>query len=329
MSDDIAVLRAMLNENLTVRNNQGNEVLQVALIATVYFEHAYRREVREAVVACCEDFFQRFDADLLWALHPDTGQMERYGEGKGSNPRAWLLNLGEDESFSLMYHGARHERGAGCPSMKVLGMEQRPFGLLGYLQVALPLLWFWDHPGTFFDLVLEICRELEPLSGYAGIGVLQSPDRGISHRWEPVIYELAQRFPGLEVDFPVSHSNWLRQGREGDKSGIKGVNWLTVVADRYLDELGGGAKVEADVRALDSQFIVHRYDGGLMIQAGERPQLGDSEHDRWPELYVKLARLLKPIRITRHRPFGHAGPGPRFGNDAKEAEAWLRRFDER
>ena len=329
MPDDMDLLKSLLSENLTVVDPKGREVLQIALLATVYFEETHRREVREAIVGWCEEFFRRFDAGLLWALHPDTRQMEHYGEGKGSNPRAWLLALGEDESFSLVYHGAAHERGAGTPSLKVLGVEQQPFVQLGYLQVAFPLLWWSEKPGMLSEVLLAICRKLQPLSGYGGIGVVQSPDSGIGHRWEHVIYELAQRFPGLEADFPIDHSIWLSQGREGNRGGIKGVNWLTVVADRYLDELGGGAKVEGDVRALDSRFIVHRYDGGLLIQAGERPQLGNAEHDRWPELYVKLARYFRPIRITEHRPFGHAGPGPRFGNDKEEALKWLRRFDER
>jgi hypothetical protein len=330
VSDDLAVLKEMLDENLTVRDPKGREVLQVALIATVYFREAYRREVREAVVACCEDFFQRCGHKLRWALHPDSRYMEPYGDGKGSHPRTWLPDLGEEGSFSLIYHGARHERGAGCPSLNGLGRELLlPRVKLGHLQFGFPLLWFSQNPGTFPEVVLEICRKLQPDSGYGGIGVIESPDNGISHRWEPVIYELAQRFPGLEADFPIDHGLWLVQGRDDGRSGIKGVNWLTVVADRYLDELGGAARVEADVRALDSRFIVHGWGGGLMIQAGERPELGDAERDRWPELYVKLAKYLKPLRITQHRPFGHAGPGPRFGNDSKEALAWLRRFDDR
>lgn len=153
-----------------------------------------------------------------------------------------------------------------------------------------------------------------------------SPSRS---EWLPSIYELAQRFPGFEADFPIDHDIWLSKGREGGRAGIKGVNWLTVLEDRWLAELGGAEEVTAHVTALDGRFIVHRFDGRLMIQAGDRPQLGDVERGAWPELYVKLAKYVKPIRITRHRPFGHAGSGPRFGNEKEEGEAWLRRFDER
>jgi hypothetical protein len=64
-----------------------------------------------------------------------------------------------------------------------------------------------------------------------------------------------------------------------------------------------------------------------MIQAGPRPDLGDAERGLWPELYVKLAKYLKPIRITMTGAFGYDGPGVRF--DREHAEAWLRRFDQR
>jgi hypothetical protein len=289
----------------------------------VYIEDTYKPEVREAIAACCEDYFQRYGQHLRWALHPDTRLMERFGAGKGSNPRAWLPALGEEESFSLIYHGADWDRGAGAFSLKALGTERRPFTELGYLRVSFPVLWFSDHPGSLTSALLDICRRLRPVSGYGGIGVIESPDITKSQRYEPIVYELAQRFPGLEVDYPVSHSIWLAEG----EGGIKGVNWLTVVGDRWLAKLGGTDAVHADLAALDRRFLVHRFDGGVMIQAGPRPELGDAESNDWPELYVKLSKYMEPIRIKRHRPFQHVDPG--FGFDKERSEAWLRRFDDR
>ena len=73
------------------------------------------------------------------------------------------------------------------------------------------------------------------------------------------------------------------------------------MGDRWLAKLGGADAVLAALAALDSRFVVYRFEGGVMIQAGPRPELGDGERDIWPELYVKLAKYLKPIRITQHR----------------------------
>ncbi|WP_438043111.1 type VI immunity family protein [Sorangium sp. So ce128] len=326
MSDETNEMMAVLDEHLRVKDDEGRTVLQVALLATVYFEDAYKTEVREAVVSCCEDYFRRCGHRLRWARHPEKRLMEPYGKGKASNPRAWLLGFGEDESFSLIYHGAEYERGASSFLVHALGGEKRPFVDLGFFRAAFPLLWFADSAESFPEVMLEMCRKLKPSSGYGGIGVVESPDSSISSLCEPVVYDWAQKFPGLEADYPISHSIWLRKGRGGN-GGIKGVNWLTVLGERWVEEMGGADKIEADLHALDERFIARRFDGGVMIQAGARPQLGNAERNVWPELYVKLSKYLKPIRITEHRPFQYGGPGLRF--DLERSEAWLRRFDDR
>jgi Protein of unknown function (DUF3396) len=326
MTVDAEDLMQQLDRSLSVQDDDGHVVLQPALLATLYFTEPFRREVREAVVSCCEDYFSWCGPHLRWALNPDTGLFEPYGEGNGSKPRSWLPILSDNESWSLAYHGADHYRGASAFSVRAVGTEERPHEVLGFLRISLPLLWFTEGRGALSEVMHLLCRKLKPLSGYAGIGVIESPNRSISQEFEALVYRWAQRFPGLEVDYPTGHSIWLREGRPGGKGGIKGVNWLTVVGDRYLAELGSVDQVEADLAALDARFLVHRFEGGAIVQAGPRPQLGDAERNRWPELYVKLAKYLKPIRITEHRPF-HSGLGMCF--DVERSEAWLRRFDDR
>jgi len=327
MNDEMEELKAMLDQSLTVKDERGREVIQIALLTTLYLDDPFSRAKREAIASCCDDYFMRCGQHLRWALNPDTRRMEVFGKGSGSTPSAWLPDLGEEKSFSIIALGAQHPWGASSFYLNTFCGERRPYEKLGFFRVAFPLLWFADQASSFPEVVLEMCRKLQPSSGYGGIGIMDSPDVSLSGHYQPIVYELAQRFPGIEADFPIEHGIWLTQGREGDRGGIKGVNWLTVVADRWLAELGGADKVEADVRALDDRFIVHRYGAGLMIQAGERPQLGDSERDRWPELNVKLSRYFGPIRITRHCPFGQTGAGPRFTKE--EAIKWLRRFDGR
>jgi len=327
MSSETNEMLSVLNDHLAVKDGRGVVVLQVAIIATVYFEDAYRREAREAILSCCDDYFQRYGTRLRWALNPDTKYPEPFGKGKGSDPHAWLLALEEGEEFSLIYHGGEHADSASSFSLDALGDERRPFVELGYFKVSFPLLSLVEDPGMVPDALLEICRKIKPVSGYGGIGIIESKNGGIESEYSPVVYSWAQRLPGLEADYPTSHSIWLTKGREDGRGGIKGVNWLTVISDRWLAELGGADVVAARVTALDPRFIIHRFDGGVMIQAGPRPDLGDAEQGLWPELYVKLAKYLKPIRITMTGSFGYGGPGVRF--DREHAQAWLRRFDQR
>jgi hypothetical protein len=105
------------------------------------------------------------------------------------------------------------------------------------------------------------------------------------------------------------------------RTGIKGVNWLTILGDRWLKEMGG---IEHLRILLDESFGFYPYEGGLIIQAGPKPQIGDAQANRWPQRYVTLAKVLKKIQITNHYPFHFGGPG-RMNHQA--SLAWLFRFD--
>jgi Protein of unknown function (DUF3396) len=312
---------------LCVRDGDGHVVLQVALVATLYFAEPHRREEREAVLSCCEEYFQWCGEHLRWAASSERKAFEPFGRGKATDPRSLLMKRGEDESYFFVYHGAEHERGASAFHVRGLGAERRPYEQIGYFKASFPLLWFVEGHGSLPEVVQSLCGKLRPISGYAGIGVVESPDNSVSSKYAPVVYNWAQRLPGLEADYPIEHSIWLTQGREGGRGGIKGVSWLTVIGDRWIAEMGGASEIEAQLAALDSRYSVRRFAGGLIIQAGEHPQLGDAERGRWPELYVKLSKYLKPIRITRHCPFQYDGPGVRF--DLERSKGWLRRFDDR
>ncbi|HSO00486.1 MAG TPA: type VI immunity family protein, partial [Candidatus Nanopelagicales bacterium] len=256
-----------------------------------------------------------------------TEDMEPFGKGKGTRVREWLSTLPERSGYSIILHGSSDSRGASAYCYESLGEERRGYDTVDFVRFSIPLVVALHDVGSLEGLLLEACAQLGPVSGYAGIGIIESPDSSISIKYEPTVYAWAQRFPGLEADYPISHSIWLGKGRDGGRPGIKGVNWFTVLADRWLEELGGREKVISDIMAMDRNFRLVPYAGGLLIRAGTRPQLGDAQRNIWPDLYIELSKYLKPIRIVQHGPFQHGNPGLRF--DHERSEAWLRRFDDR
>src|SRR5262249_51819853 len=141
MSDEMNALLESLHQYLMFKDKKGRAVFQLALLATVYFEDPYKREIREAMVSCCEDYFKRCGEHLRWALNPDTETMERFGTGKGSNPRGWISERGEDVDFAVIYHGAQHKGGADAFFLDAFGEERRPRAALGHLRVAFPVFW--------------------------------------------------------------------------------------------------------------------------------------------------------------------------------------------
>ena len=323
---EMRALLDMVDDGLVMRDAAGHEMLAVALFATVYFAEPWKREVREVVARFAEDYMNLWSDHLRWALNPRTLHMDAFSGAEGIRPTDFSALTNEDSALEIMAYGAAYERGASAVHVTAYGPRALRPDKVGFLRLGCPLL---PVDGVHFHLpgaLLDLCKKLNPVSGYGVLGMIPSPDRGDAQDWEGVLFELSKRFPGLEMEFTVDHCISLRQGRDGG-GGIKGAAWLTVIGDVYLAELGGADAVKADLAALDPRFVIRRYDGGVLIQAGDRPVLGDAERNAWPELYIKLAKYLKPIRITEHCPFGSGWHNWAFGPE--QAKAWLRRYDDR
>jgi hypothetical protein len=179
----------------------------------------------------------------------------------------------------------------------------------------LPLLWLSKRPGLLRDFALKISRRLRPVSGHGGLGVIEAVDRGAALDFQPAVYQIAKRFPGLDVDGPITGSL---------DDGIKGVNWLTILGDHWVNEMGG---LDALRKSLNEDFEFYPYNGGLMIQAGPKPQAGDAQANRWPQHYVTLAKVLRPI-FMKTVPDFHQFPGAKCMR-AEESRAWVHRFDDK
>lgn len=98
---------------------------------------------------------------------------------------------------------------------------------------------------------------------------------------------------------------------------------MTILGDRWVEAAGGRDYLR--IRLDEPTFPFYPYDGGLIIQAGPKPQIGDTTRDLWPEHYVTLHKVLKKIQIKTYTRFHMGGPGPRM--DQPATLAWLFRFD--
>ncbi len=113
--------------------------------------------------------------------------------------------------------------------------------------------WLETPHGSFPNFVLRLCQILKPYHGYGGLGFAESSDIGIADKVQPLIYSLARRFPGLEVDRPLLHIRYVSKG-------IKGVNWLTILGPRWVDAMGGVTRLR---ESLSELFVFYEYDGSL------------------------------------------------------------------
>jgi hypothetical protein len=303
-----------LSKLLCIQDADGHPALKIGLLATVFFEQAWTRPVREAVTDVAESYIQEFREHLRWARHPKTANIHPINSKRVRRPREWLPQHEDGKSWYFGFHGGEGNEAVSDFQVSAYGPNDAWKDGLGFFQVYLPLLWFAEHPGTFPELVLRICQRIKPVSGYGGIGLLERLDIRARHRAESMVQPLATRFPGLEIESFTASALSVREG-------IKGVNWLTILGERWLEAAGGLDYLRA---RLDDNFTFSRYDGGLMIQAGPKPQIGDAEMNRWPKHYITLAKVLKKIHVTDHWAFHFGGPG-RMDHDA--SLAWIFRFD--
>lgn len=168
---------------------------------------------------------------------------------------------------------------------------------------------------TLCECMLDWATRLRPAHGQGGYTVILE----IGSIWaEPYTYATLQRHPGFDIHEPVA---FMRQTR-GIFNRIKCANWLTVLGDPILEELGG---LDTARKALEPDCTLHPYPGGVLIQAGPVPQLGDSFNGLIPEAYRKVARFTRPVRFEAYRSSLFRVFEPMMGRE--EAVKWVRRFD--
>lgn len=168
---------------------------------------------------------------------------------------------------------------------------------------------------TLRDAVLRWCKVCRPMHGSAGFALLFASGMSQNTRYA---LPLMKRFPGFDYIHGVDFSMQARAVHNR----IKCVNWLTVLGEEIVTELGG---IERIREALMPACLIHDYPGGVVIQAGGAPQLGDTYRSDVPEAYRAVARITRPARFEAYR--SRLFRVPDNLDKKEETLAWIRRFD--
>ncbi|OLP45411.1 hypothetical protein BJF95_16900 [Rhizobium oryziradicis] len=128
-----------------------------------------------------------------------------------------------------------------------------------------------------------------------------------------------KRFPGLDFSDPGS---FQVVSEESDGLSFKSLNWLTVLGDQVANHLGDKTALR---EKLGSSCPVHAFDGGIVVQAGDEPQLGDNNRGIVLDDYRRVAKALKPVRFEDYKLGMIALPEPY--DSVEETLNWIRRFD--
>ncbi len=305
--------------------------MRIGLTCSFYMRDPLNRNTRLAMAQCADDYQQLVGKHIKCFLNPYSGKdsgPEPYPEG-GINLADYIQQQDniEEESFCPSFYGDEDPYVAAPYGLNVFASRNTPplNKNPAYFHAVFPFSWLKnkDGEGAFQTLMHQWCKMLKPFHGYAGVGTILSM---VSHEVDRVIhlvYPFTRRFPGIDIDIPSSVASKMARG-EGPLK-IKGVNWLTVLDDQCFEQLGGRNAVLSD---LEEGFKFYEYEGGLLIQAGPMPQLGDINQQHIPRYYQQLARKLKPIRMSF--PNGHRllkSPNRQEKSNTEATNEWLARFD--
>jgi len=304
--------------------------VRLGLMCSLYMRDPHSPDVRIALAKCGDHYQQLVGEHLKCYIKPDgNGKPKPYPE-QGVNLVDYIhqQDIVSEKCFAPSFFGNDDYHAAAAYGMDIFATSTRSTPIRdrpAYFSVVLPFSWLQGKDGeqAFQKLVHGWCQVLKPFHGYAGLGAIQSMDGTEKKRTNHLVYPLAKRFPGLEVDKPGTIASKMKRG--GGALKIKGVNWLTALDDECFEQLGGRQAVLSD---LGDEFILYEYEGGVLIQAGLTPQLGDVNQQHIPRYYQQLSRKLKPIRLTF--PEGHyliKSPNKNEQSNAAASNEWLARFD--
>lgn len=171
------------------------------------------------------------------------------------------------------------------------------------------------HIDTLLEITFEWCNQVQPAHGNAGLYFCPT----IGHTGANYYYALMQRHPGIDYLNQVDFVN----AAKGNLNRIKGVNWLTILSDEIVEELGGLAYCKQQV---EPECHIEKWKGGIIIMAGPLPQCGDTYNNFIPECYKKVTALTRSVRLSNYRGWKFLELAEPFDNET-ELNKWIRRFD--
>ena len=199
-----------------------------------------------------------------------------------------------------------------APSDAAIALEASPGR--GCVRLILPAVMGVEDPTGALELALELARPMAFDFGTFGFGVNWNPLGKNRRRAELAMHNLAPRYLGMDMSYPLSTKYIVTQG-------IKSINWVTFLGQALLDRKPA---VLTHLRALpESVARIYQLDAGIAVQVGAGPSLGDVNRKEALDAYLAVGRICAPLRAPDHAPIFGPGGVP----DEEETRAWLARFD--
>jgi len=290
-----------------------------AIAATLFFADAHRPEIRDAIKECFEEYVTIAQPKLTWLFREDPPEGPSKQEfAKARSLASMFTDMDKDDALSFCYTSGKEAHDAGPCEFQIFGLpawraEMGGWGL-GGIRFSVPLLFVEEAPEVFRDMFVGFAKRLRAVHGYAGFSLIRSALRDLENQAFEAF--LTSKFRGFDAGN-------LIPGATNAHLGIKTVSWLTAINHSYLEAVGGEGVLRSELPI--DWFRTLEYGGGIIIQAGPRPEAAPVDA-ALPALLVLPNMLLREVRAPEVRlHYATANSEPRLIGWA--AEQWLKRLD--
>lgn len=310
---------------ITLTQN-GSTVARVGFAVELYISNGQAISSRLALCSILRDYHALFSGKLSHYLKVDANRLSRID---GSS----YLDYYEDKARTLPPEEPMDAMVFGYPGKKIVDEPQaltisftasgsEPLFPNGNSNICayFPSSFIVEQGHQYFlDLVRRWSSTLDVLHGSAGYSVLFEHGVFSGSSGGVATLPALKRFPGLDFSDP---NIFQVEAARGDGLAIKSPNWLTILCDEIVERLGGRKSLKTE---LGTSCPVHDFQGGVVIQAGDEPQLGDNNRGIVLDDYRRVAKALKRVRFEDYRLALIVLPEPY--DDLEETLKWIRRFD--
>jgi len=292
-----------------------HNALQVGLVAWFYLDKGYTRENRARIAEAYQLYHNEFGQHLKWGYIDNPNRNMDYSAFPLKKIKEIIITSFGESLFFDWYSekGFRYASDYLVCAGSMAGWYELIHKRVSYFGFYIPVTELKNK--EYIDrLLLQFCTILEPIHGLMGIGIQQCYEK---ERYQHLEYEICQDFNGIDLT-NSNNSKWMR-------GGIRSINWYTFFNNEWLGKLGGMSYLQGALS--DPAITITPYNGGIIIRAGEWPELGWVKDNPYPEFYVKVNNILKPIRAPEIGSLGYGSIAGEIRFDKNSTAKWLARFD--
>ncbi|MFQ0995535.1 type VI immunity family protein [Gilliamella sp. BG2] len=296
------------------------DAIKMGLVGCFYLDKAYKPEKRQAIGQVLALYDKHWGDKLKHGFFNANPNKLYFYQDFSLAQKLELIN--EYALDTLNFYWSNVDNLEFTPeylikTFSMAGWYEKVHKSISYVQFYLPINELKSFGvDSLVELIGQISEILQPMHGFFGLGIQHSHEY---YDYQYLEYELAHKYLGLDI------SN--DEADEHLRDGFKCINWLTILSDQLVtDKLG--SLDELKQRNQDEAITFYPYKGGVVVRAGEVPELGDVSRNPYPKHYVNVNALLKPARAPEIASlgFGSINGEIRFNN--RTSKEWQCRFDD-